>query len=78
MGSPVRTVTALEMDKRTAFRRRLVLTRSMKQGEKLTLADVDFKRPGTGIHPDELSYVVGRALARDVQAEEEVEWTDLQ
>jgi sialic acid synthase SpsE len=38
---------------------------------------VEFKRPGTGIQPDELAYVVGRPLARDVAAEDELEWQDL-
>jgi sialic acid synthase SpsE len=38
---------------------------------------VEFKRPGTGIQPDELAYVVGRRVTRDVAAEEELEWGDL-
>jgi sialic acid synthase SpsE len=38
---------------------------------------VDFKRPGTGIQPDELGYVLGRPLARDVTADEELAWSDL-
>jgi N-acetylneuraminate synthase len=66
------------MDKRTSFRRRMVTTRPIKQGEPLALTDIDFKRPGTGIHPDEAAYVIGRRLTRDVEAEEELEWADLQ
>jgi N,N'-diacetyllegionaminate synthase len=77
LGSPVRTVSAAELEKRKAFRRRMVATRPLRQGERLTPADVEFKRPGTGIQPDELSYAVGRALVRDVAAEEELEWGDL-
>ncbi len=77
LGSPVRIINESQMEKRKAFRRRLVVTRAKKKGEALTTADVDFKRPGTGIRPDELSYVVGRTLRRDVAAEDEIEWTDL-
>jgi N-acetylneuraminate synthase len=55
----------------------MVARRAMRQGERLSMADVDFKRPGTGIQPDELRYVVGRAIVRDVAADEELEWTDL-
>jgi N,N'-diacetyllegionaminate synthase len=55
----------------------MVARRPLRQGEAVTEADVEFKRPGTGIQPDELRYVVGRRLARDVQAEEELEWRDL-
>ena len=67
----------MEIAKRTAFRRRMVARRSMRKGERVGASDVEFKRPGTGIAPDELRYVVGRELARDVEAEDEMEWTDL-
>jgi N-acetylneuraminate synthase len=77
LGSPLRVVGKPELEKRKSFRRRMVAKRALKQGERLTAADVDFKRPGTGIGPDELAYVVGRALIRDVEAEAELEWSDL-
>ena len=77
LGSGARTVCAAEVEKRKAFRRRMVAVRPMRRGERLTPADVEFKRPGTGIQPDELRYVVGRELARDVATDEELEWADL-
>jgi N,N'-diacetyllegionaminate synthase len=77
LGSSLRVVSTAELEKRKVFRRRLVVKRAMEKGEKLTAADVDFKRPGTGIDPDELAYALGRSLTRDVQAEEELEWADL-
>jgi len=77
LGSTARVVGAAEVDKRKVFRRRMVARRAMKRGTKLTAADVDFKRPGTGIQPDELAYVVGRAITRDVDVDEELEWSDL-
>jgi N,N'-diacetyllegionaminate synthase len=77
LGSTVRIVTEAEMEKRKAFRRRIVVKRAMKKGQNLQLQDLDFKRPGTGIHPDELVYVIGRSLARDMAADDELEWSDL-
>lgn len=77
LGSGARVVGAEEMEKRKAFRRRMVATRALRRGDRLSAADVDFKRPGTGIQPDELDYAVGRALLRDVDAEEELAWSDL-
>ena len=77
LGSAARIVGPDEMEKRKVFRRRMVVTRDMKSGERLSAEDVDFKRPGTGIQPDELRYVLGRPITRDVCAEEEVEWADL-
>lgn len=77
LGSTVRTVGEVEMEKRKTFRRRLVVKRVMRRGETLRVEDLDFKRPGTGIHPDELAYVIGRSLARDVEFDDELEWSDL-
>lgn len=78
LGSAVRTVGAEELLKRRAFRRRLVAGRALRCGERVAAEDLEFKRPGTGIHPDEAAYVVGRVLARDVAADEEIEWSDFQ
>jgi N-acetylneuraminate synthase len=55
----------------------MVAARALRVGERLAAADVDFKRPGVGIRPDELEYVIGRAIARDVEADEELAWADL-
>ncbi len=77
LGSAARVVGAAELEKRKTFRRRMVATRRIRRGEPLAATDVDFKRPGTGIQPDELDYVLGRRLTRDVEAEEELAWSDL-
>jgi len=77
LGRAARVLSPEEVKKRASFRRRMVARRSMQKGERLTAGDVEFKRPGTGIQPDELAYVVGRPLARDVAAEDELEWRDL-
>jgi N,N'-diacetyllegionaminate synthase len=77
LGGGVRVLTSAQLEKRKAFRRRMVVVRDKKRGERLSLEDIDFKRPGTGIDPDELKYVLGRSLNRDLTAEDEVEWSDL-
>lgn len=77
LGSPVRTVSAEQLEKRKVFRRRLVLTRKVEKGQRIDAGDVEFKRPGTGIGPDELNYVLGRMTIRDIEAEEELSWGDL-
>jgi N,N'-diacetyllegionaminate synthase len=77
LGSPCRVVGEQELAKRKTFRRRLVAARPLACGAKLQVADLECKRPGTGIGPDELSYVVGRTLVRDLAADDELEWSDL-
>jgi N-acetylneuraminate synthase len=77
LGSGVRVVGTAELEKRTSFRRQMVAARALRAGETVGADDVEFKRPGSGIQPDELEYVVGRRLVRDVAVDEEVAWSDL-
>ena len=42
-----------ESEKRTKFRRSLVTRSALPRGHVITEADLDAKRPGTGIAPDE-------------------------
>ena len=77
LGSTVRTVSPAEMEKRVKFRRRMVVRRALAKAEVLQAEDLDYKRPGNGIHPDELKYVVGRPVNRDLAADDELEWGDL-
>ncbi len=77
LGSAVRALTCAEIEKRKVFRRRAVLRDSLAAGHVIHESDLEFKRPGTGIRPDELPYIVGRRLTRDLEAEAELEWSDI-
>jgi N-acetylneuraminate synthase len=66
------------MEKAKFFRRSLVMKHSMKVGDVVTEQDVDFKRPGTGIKPDELPYVLGRRLVSDIEEDELLLWSNLE
>jgi N,N'-diacetyllegionaminate synthase len=77
LGSTRRVVNCEEIEKRIKFRRCIVMKRAMKKGEKITLEDIDFKRPGTGIHPNETGYVIGRSLLHAIESDKELKWTDL-
>jgi N-acetylneuraminate synthase len=78
LGESVRTVSPAEMEKRKKFRRSLVARRPLEQGSVIAEADLDAKRPGTGIAPDEMEYVVGRRLKSDVAADQVLRWEDFQ
>lgn len=77
LGSTRRTVTEAEYEKRKKFRRSLVARRALGQGHVMTEDDLDAKRPGTGISPNEISYVLGRKLARDIREDQVIDWNDL-
>ena len=78
LGNYNRTVSEGEVEKAKAFRRSVVAKHAMKAGDVLTEQDLDFKRPGTGIRPDEMHYVLGRRLATDIEEDELLLWSHLQ
>jgi N,N'-diacetyllegionaminate synthase len=78
LGSSKRIVTQAEIEKRIKFRRSLVARCSLSKGHVITVEDLDAKRPGTGIAPNEIPYVLGRKLAQDVQQDQVINWKDLQ
>jgi N-acetylneuraminate synthase len=77
LGDYRRTVSAAEMEKRGKFRRSLVVRRNLETGHTLAEADLDAKRPGTGIAPNEIAYVLGRRLASGVAQDQVLHWKHL-
>lgn len=77
LGGSARVVGSAEREKRAKFRRSIVLARDVAAGHVLTLDDLDFKRPGTGIAPLHHGAVVGRSVRRALEADHELAWTDL-
>ena len=78
LGDCRRTVTEAEREKRRQFRRSLVARRSLPAGHIMLEGDLDAKRPGTGVAPDEIQYVLGRKLADDIEEDQVIRWENLQ
>ena len=49
----------------------------MKIGDIIKRTDLNFKRPGNGIEPGELKYILGRKLKNDKKFDEMINWEDL-
>lgn len=77
LGTSVRAISQAENMKKNSFRRRIVLKKSVCKGSRLQADDLDYKRPGNGIHPSEVKYVLGRSVARDLKEDDELDWRDL-
>ncbi len=77
LGNSRRSVSDAEMEKRKKFRRSLVARQALGKGHVLSESDFDAKRPGTGVAPDEIQYVVGRTLAVDVAEDQVLRWSHL-
>ncbi|MCD4734809.1 MAG: N-acetylneuraminate synthase family protein [Bacteroidales bacterium] len=77
LGSYKRIVGMDEIAKSHSFRRSIVVKHTMKAGDVITENDLDFKRPGTGIRPDKIQYVIGCKLITDIKDDEILLWKHL-
>ena len=76
MGSH-RISTQENEERRKEFRRSIVLKKRLTAGDTLKEDDLDFKRPGHGVSPDELKYVLGRTLKVDKGLDSVLSFSDL-
>lgn len=66
LGSMDRVVSEAELNQRTRMRRSIVAARDLAAGTKLTENDLDLKRPGTGMPPEMMDWLIGKTLIKDV------------
>ena len=76
LGNKTRSVSQAELEKRKRFRRCAVINKDLKAGHVITKEDLEFKRPGTGIHPDQYQFIIGRTLKHDLSEDSELSWSD--
>lgn len=77
LGSSHRILSVEELKQRKIMRRSIVTARAMRRGEYIHKEDIAFKRPGTGISPDEYKYVLGRRLMTPLKKDDKILWSDL-
>jgi len=77
LGSPNRTVLFDELEQRKNMRRSVIASKDLKAGSKISIADLDVKRPGTGIPPEEMKTLVGKTLNRDIEANTLIKKSDI-
>jgi N-acetylneuraminate synthase len=56
-------------------RRSLVASRFIPEGKILDNDDLTFKRPASGISPDEIYSLIGKRAKRDIQSDEILQWS---
>ncbi|MGP1273202.1 MAG: N-acetylneuraminate synthase family protein [Phycisphaerales bacterium] len=64
-----KAVLGVERDVRSVSRQSLVAARDLAEGGTIRRTDLTIKRPGTGLEPWRIDAVVGRRLARAVEAD---------
>ncbi|MBP6584479.1 MAG: N-acetylneuraminate synthase family protein [Flavobacterium sp.] len=78
LGNAYRIVSEEEEQKKAKFRRSIVITRDMKKGEVVSENDLSYKRPGTGIPPNEYEFVIGRKLNKELELDSVLNWNDFE
>jgi sialic acid synthase SpsE len=76
MGSSRRVLHPAELEKRKAIRRSAFLKKPVAKGELVRNAQIDFRRPGYGIAPNELENHADRSFGKDLPAGHMIELSD--
>lgn len=77
LGSKIREMSDKEYKKRALIRRSMFLEKSAKKGQSLIDCKIIFKRPGTGIRPDQTEFVKKGFLSKDLEAGHMLSFNDI-
>ena len=77
LGNPRRLMAPTELEKRDAARRSIYVGRKLPVGHVLSEADLDYRRPGYGIAPDQVDRVIDKVLVRDADPDTPLDWSML-
>ena len=78
LGESGKRVLPIEQDVRSASRQSIVVTRRLDADHVITRDDLTIKRPGIGIEPWRMDEIIGRRLARTVEADTPLVMRDLE
>ncbi len=77
LGNGVKRIMPTEINTREVARKSVVLKTDVKKGVRIETDMLALKRPGIGIKPVELGYVIGRVASRDLSADTMLKFEDL-
>jgi len=76
-GTGAKRPVGKEVVNRLKNRKSIVTTKNIKKNEKITLSNIDIKRPGYGIAPIYLDNVLGKIAKVDIIEDKTLEWDDI-
>ena len=65
-----------ESERLDSFRRSIIAAKPIKAGEIIEENMLDYKRPSTGLEPEEAKYIVGKVAKRDISTDELIMMSD--
>lgn len=78
LGNSRRILLPAELEKRKAVRRSAFLEASVRKGQSVVSAKIEFRRPGRGIAPNEFENYMDRCFARELPAGHMLTLSDFQ
>jgi N-acetylneuraminate synthase len=78
LGSFTRRVSIAEQEKKIKFRRSAVVKSALEIGHVLTISDIDFKRPGSGIQPEQITFLLGKKVKNKLEEDQIINWSDFE
>ena len=66
LGKEKRIIGKEELKQREVFRRSIVAKKNIPKGKILTLDDLSYKRPGSGIKPEDESLIIGLKAKKNI------------
>ena len=77
LGSFRRVISEEEKKKMPKMRRSIITSKDLEKGAVIKEEDLTFKRPGTGISPDQTDIIVGRTLKSALSKDSVLRWENL-
>jgi sialic acid synthase SpsE len=72
LGSKYKILSEDEIEKRKKFRRSMAAKHDLNEGHILSKNDIVYKRPGTGISPDEEMFFIGKRITKDIKEDKTI------
>lgn len=69
LGTYERNISKKEMKKRELYRRSIIAKTDIKKGETITLDNIKFTRPGTGLLPKYYHLILDKVAIKDIKSE---------
>ena len=77
LGNGRRDMSNHELLSRNLIRRSIFLTKSAKKGQQISECEIEFRRPGTGITPDQFELIKNSTLLKDLKKGQMLNFSDI-
>jgi N-acetylneuraminate synthase/N,N'-diacetyllegionaminate synthase len=74
LGDGVKKITGEEEEMKGLGRRSITSTTDIHKGEKISKDKIKILRPGTGIEPKYIDFVVGKTASKDIKKNQTINW----